>query len=307
MRRILSVLIFALLFSVPVLGQAEEKETSALKIKTPIKVDGFLNEQIWERAPEVGDFIQFEPERGKSASENTRVKILYDENFIYFGYLCYDLQPEKMAARMTKRDSDLENDDAVVVSLDTFHDRRNCYYFATNLLGTQLDGRITENGRTSESTWDGIWKSASQKTDFGWSAEIAVDLSCLKYEPGKNKKWGINFGRTIPRVLEMSFWAGPLESYKKVSQYGILMGLDLLKSEKRSQIIPHIISRIEKRKPSEIEGGLDVRYAFSQTISGNLTVNPDFATVEADQEQINLTRFELSLSEKRNFFLEGSE
>ena len=307
MKRILPVLIFALLFSVHAFGQAEKKVTSALKIITPVKVDGFLDEQIWERAPETGDFIQFEPERGKSASEKTRVKILYDENFIYFGYLCYDLQPEKMAARMTKRDSDLENDDAVVVFLDTFHDRRNCYYFATNLLGTQLDGRITENGRTSETTWDGIWKSASQKTDFGWSAEIAVDLSCLKYEPGKNKTWGINFGRLIPRVLEKSYWTGPLESSQKVSQYGIVKGLDLPRSEKKSQIIPHIISKIEEGKPSEMEAGLDVRYAFSQAVSGNLTVNPDFATVEADQEQINLTRFELSLSEKRNFFLEGSE
>ena len=307
MKKIFPVLIFALLFSVPVFGQVEAKETLALKIKAPIKVDGFLNEQIWESAPEISDFIQLEPERGVPASEKTIVKVLYDENFIYFGYLCYDLQPEKMAARMTKRDSKLENDDTVVVFLDTFYDRRNCYYFATNLLGTQVDGRITENGRTSETTWDGIWKSASKKTDFGWSAEIAVDLSCLKFEPGKSKTWGINFGRSIPRVLEMSFWTGPLESYQKVSQYGIVKGLDLPRSEKKSQIIPHIISKIEEERPLEMEGGLDVRYAFSQSVSGNLAVNPDFATVEADQEQINLTRFELSLSEKRNFFLEGSE
>ncbi|MCK4645001.1 MAG: carbohydrate binding family 9 domain-containing protein [Candidatus Aminicenantes bacterium] len=307
MKRILPVLIFSLLFSVPAFGQAEEKETSALKIKTPIKVDGFLNEQIWESAPETGDFIQFEPRRGEAASEKTVVKILYDENFIYFGFLCYEPKPEKIAARITKRDAGLHDDDAVGVFLDTFHDRRSCYFFITNLLGTQLDGRITENGRTRETTWDGIWKSAGKRTEFGWSAEIAVDLSCLKYEPGKNKTWGLNLGRPVPRVLEKSFWVGPLESPYKVSQYGILMGLDLPRSEKKSQIIPHIISKIEERKPSEIEGGLDVRYAFSQAVSGNLTVNPDFATVEADQEQINLTRFELSLSEKRNFFLEGSE
>lgn len=174
-------------------------------------------------------------------------------------------------------------------------------------MGTQLDGRITENGRTREKTWDGIWKSAGQKNEFGWTAEISIDLSCLKYETGNNKTWGINFGRPVPRILEKSYWAGPLESPKKVSQFGILRGLDLRKSRKKAQIIPHIISKAEERKKSNIAGGLDMRYAFSQTISGNLTINPDFATVEADQEQINLTRFELHLPEKRNFFLEGTE
>ena len=306
-KKFIFALIFFLISSFLAFSQEEIKETFALKIEESINVDGFLNEPIWEKAPETGDFIQFEPERGKPASLRTTVKILYDENFIYFGFLCYDPQPERIAAQITKRDAELINDDAVIVFLDTFHDRRNCYYFVTNLLGTQLDGRITENGRTTETTWDGIWKSAGQRNDFGWSAEIAIDLSCLKYEPGKNKAWGLNLGRPIPRVLERSYWAGPLESPHKVSQYGVLKGLDLRKSEKKAQIIPHIISKLEEGEKSELEGGLDARYAFSQKVSGHLTVNPDFATVEADQEQINLTRFELSLPEKRNFFLEGSE
>lgn len=307
LKKFIFVLIIFLISSFPVFSQEEIKETFALKIDESIKVDGFLNEPAWEKAPETADFIQFEPERGKSASLKTTVKILYDENFIYFGFFCYDFQPEKIAARITKRDAELHDDDAVAVFLDTFHDRRSCYFFVTNLLGTQLDGRITENGRTRETTWDGIWKSAGHKTDFGWSAEIAIDLGCLKYKPGKNKTWGLNLGRPIPRVLEKSFWVGPLESPQKVSQYGVLKGLDLRKSEKKAQVIPHIISKLEEGEKSVLEGGIDARYAFSQMVSGNLTINPDFATVEADQEQINLTRFELRLPEKRNFFLEGSE
>jgi hypothetical protein len=307
MKKILFVLIIILIPSLLVFGQEETKETFGLKIDESIKVDGFLDEPVWEKAPEITDFIQFEPERGKPASLKTSVKILYDEGFIYFGFLCYDPQPEKIAAQMTKRDADLQNDDAVIIGLDTFHDRRNSYYFITNLLGTQHDGRITDDGRTRETTWDGIWKSAGQNTDFGWSAEIAVDLSSLKYEPGKDKTWGLNLGRTIPRVLEISFWAGPLESTTRVSQFGVLRGLSLRRAEKRAQIIPHIISKLEEGEKLELEGGIDARYAFSQMVSGNLTVNPDFATIEADQEQINLTRFELSLAEKRNFFLEGSE
>ena len=307
MKKIPFALIILLISSLLVFGQEETKETLGLKIDESIKVDGFLNESVWEKAPEISDFIQFEPERGKPASLKTVVKILYDENFIYFGFLCYDPHPERITARMTKRDAELTADDAAIVFLDTFHDRRNCYFFVTNLLGTQLDGRIAENGLRRETTWDGIWKSAGQRTDYGWSAEIAVDLSSLKYEPGKNKRWGFNVGRTIPRVFEWSFWAGPLESSQKVSQYGVLNRLDLRKAEKKVQIIPHVISKLEEGEKSELEAGIDARYAFSQMVSGNLTVNPDFATVEADQEQINLTRFELSLAEKRNFFLEGSE
>jgi len=307
MKKLSLLLVLFSFSSILIFGQEQKKEATALKITESIKIDGILNEQAWAKTQELNNFIQFEPERGKPAAFKTIVKILYDYNFLYIGFLCYDPEPEKIAARITKRDEELKNDDAVIVFLDTFHDRRNCYFFMTNLLGTQLDGRITENGRTREKTWDGIWKSAAQKTHFGWSAEIAIDLSCIKYEPGKNRTWGLNIGRPVPRILEKSYWVGPLESPQKVAQYGVLKGLDLRKASKKMQIIPHIISKLEEGEKSELEGGLDARYAFSQMVSGHLTINPDFATVEADQEQINLTRFELFLPEKRNFFLEGSE
>jgi hypothetical protein len=288
-------------------GQWRLKQTSAKKITEPIVVDGVIDEAAWSDAPEVSDFIQFQPQRGELAQFRTVVKIAYDESFVYFGYLCYDSQPRSVAARLVKRDSDLRPDDSVYVFLDTFNDKQSSYFFATNLLGTQWDGRITDNGRSTDDTWDGVWKSAAQKADFGWSAEIAISMTSIKYEPGTNKTWGLSMGRTVPRVLEHSFWTGPVESAEKVSQFGELIGLELAAVIKRSQIIPHVILKVEEKEPTELEAGLDVRYAFSQLVSGNLTINPDFATVEADQEKINLTRFELSLPEKRNFFLEGSE
>ena len=307
MKKYILCLVYILLFSILVFGQGEKKVANALNINESIKIDGLLDEPVWNKAPEVSNFIQLEPERGKPASVKTIVKILYDDRYIYIGFFCYDLQPEKIAARLTKRDASLSEDDSVSVFLDTYNDKRSCYFFVTNLLGTQQDGRISENGLRLETTWDGVWKSRGKRTDFSWSAEIAVDLSCVKYEPGKNKTWGINFGRIVPRNLERSYWAGPLESSHKVSQFGELAGLDLKKTEKKLQVIPHLVSKIEEGEKPYVEGGVDLRYAFSQMISGNLTINPDFATIEADQEQINLTRFELSLSEKRNFFLEGSE
>lgn len=307
MKKIVAASFLVAFSSILFSGQADIKEATALKISESIRLDGLLIEPVWQKAAELTDFIQFEPERGKPATLKTVVKILYDQKYIYFGFSCFDPQPDRIAARQSKRDSDLRVDDSVAVCLDTFHDLRTCYYFMTNLLGTQFDGRITENGLTTDMTWDGIWKSAGAKTDFGWSAEIAIGFSSLKYEPGKDVTWGLSLGRVLPRNLESDFWTGPLESPYKVSQYGVLKGLDLEKAGDKTQIIPHLISKLEEGKAAEMEIGVDARYAFSQAVSGNLTVNPDFATVEADQEQINLTRFEISLPEKRNFFLEGSE
>ena len=298
-----------LFFIVPLflLSQWKSKEIYAVKVRTPIKIDGVIDETAWHKAEEADEFIQFQPERGQVSPFSTRVKILYDEKFIYFGFLCDDPEPGKIAARMTKRDSDVRSDDSVYVLIDTFHDRRSCYYVGVNLLGTQWDGRITENGRTFDSTWDGIWRAAAQKTEYGWSVEFAIDLSSIKYEPGTGKTWGLSLGRGIPRRLEFSFWTGPLESPYKVSQFGELKGFDLEKSKRKFQLIPHFISKLQEGEDIEVEGGADARWAISQMVSCNLTINPDFATVEADQEEINLTRFELSLPEKRNFFLEEAD
>ncbi len=307
MKKPLTLFVCVLLLCSLLSGQWRSKEVSGTKTDSPIIVDGDLEEPSWEKADQAGDFIQLQPEKGNPASERTVVKVLFDNRFIYFGFWCYDTEPEKIAARMTKRDTDIRADDSVYVLIDTFHDRRTCYYVSTNLLGTQWDGRITENGRTFDSTWDGIWKAAAQRTDFGWTAEFAIELSSIKYDPGEDKTWGLSLGRGIPRKLEYSFWTGPLESPYKVSLFGELKGLALKKAENKLQIIPHIIGKAEEKKETAAELGLDARYAFSQTVSGNMTINPDFATVEADQEVINLTRFETYLPEKRNFFLEGSE
>ena len=302
------LLLFCLLFIPLFSSQAEEaRVASALRTEEKITVDGYLDEPAWKKAQEITNFSQFQPERGKPAAFRTAVRVLYDHEYVYVGFLCSDAEPEKVVARVTKRDADLEEDDSVSIFLDTFHDGRNCYYFATNALGTQCDGRIVENGLTTDLTWDGVWKSAGQRTEFGWTAEVAISLESLKFKPGEERTWGFNVGRSVPRLLESSFWAGPLESPYRVSQFGTISGLSLREAKKKYQLIPHAIAKAEEGMATEVEVGLDARYAFSQAVSSNLTLNPDFATVEADQEQVNLTRFELNLPEKRNFFLEGSE
>lgn len=283
------------------------REAAALKIDEPVRIDGILDEGAWAKAPGLSDFVQFEPDRGAPATVRTVVRILYDDRAVYVGFENFDPEPDKIAARLSKRDSDLREDDSVVICLDTHADQRSCYYFFTNLLGAQFDGRITDNGLTTDTTWDGIWRSAARKTEAGWTAEMAIELSCLKYKPGLDKAWGLGLARIFPRRLESSFWQGLIDSPYRVSQFGLLAGLDLEKASKALQVVPHVVGRLEDWRDAGAEAGLDARYAFSQTVSGDLTLNPDFATVEADQEQINLTRFALSLPEKRNFFLEGSE
>jgi hypothetical protein len=296
-----------LLFCGLIYSQTEKYELAAIKINIPPVIDGILDEEVWQQAPAVSDFIQFEPDKGEPASLKTVAKILYDNKCIYIGFLCYDPEPEKIVSGMNKRDGLTVGHDVVTVSLDTFHDKRTAYYFRTNLQGVQDDGRVSDNGRVVDRIWDGNWKSAGARLEAGWSVEIAIPFRSLKYRPGKNQTWGIRMARYIPRRFEKSFWRFPQDdTFKRVSNYCTLTGLDLEASKQKGEIIPHIISRIQEDERDEIDVGLDASYAFSQFISGHLTLNPDFATVEADQEQVNLTRFELNLPEKRNFFLEGS-
>ena len=268
--------------------------------------DGLLSEPEWSRATPAGEFVQFEPARGEKASFATEVRVLLAPDRLYIGFICRDPEPERITAQLTKRDSDLFSDDCVGVGLDTFLDRRTAYFFFTNPLGTQEDGRLSDNGRTQDSTWDGEWRSAARRAEDGWTAEMEIPLAAIKFKPGRGIAWGFAVVRAIPRRLEKDTWPGPTEDIGRVSQFGTLVGLDLEAAAKRLELIPHVIGRLEEGKTG-VEAGADARWAISQDFSANLTVNPDFATIEADQEQVNLTRFELSLPEKRNFFLEGKE
>jgi hypothetical protein len=281
-------------------------KTFPKKVLDPPQIDGSLDDSAWSEAPILTNFIQFEPQKGNPASVRTEVRIVYDKTHIYFGFKCYDPEPDKIVLG-TRRDGLLMGTDSVTVTLDTFHDMRSAYYFRTNPLGVQHDGRVSDNGRVADTNWDGMWESAGIRIKEGWSAEVAIPLTTVKYRSGKKQTWGFQTSRYFPRNLEKSFWAGPLEDYRKMDGNGTLNDLDLPPSSRRLEIIPHVITRFEEGEKTHLDAGLDARYDFTPAISSHLTINPDFATVEADREQVNLTRFELNLPEKRNFFLEGNE
>ncbi|MEE9390776.1 MAG: DUF5916 domain-containing protein [Candidatus Aminicenantaceae bacterium] len=305
-KKIVLFLCFFFLWQGLICSQFEKFTVAAVRTEIPPVIDGILDDEVWKNAPSVSDFIQFEPDKGIPASVRTVAKILYDNDYIYVAFLCYDPEPEKIELE-ARRDRLMMGVDSVTVDLDTFNDDRTMYYFRTNPLGVQHDGRVTDNGLIADTNWDGIWKSAGARIEEGWSAEMAISFTAVKFQSGKNRTWGIQFSRYFPRRFEKNFWTGPFEEYKKVSVNGSLTGLDLEMTKKKIEIIPHIISRVQESEKTGFEAGLDASYAFSQSISGYLTINPDFSTVEADREQVNLTRFELHLPEKRNFFLEGND
>jgi len=281
---------------------------TAVRTATPPVIDGVIQPGEWAKAARVDNFIQLQPRRGAPATERTVAYILYDDLHIYVGVYAYDSEPGKITARLTRRDADMADDDSITIFLDTFHDRRNCYLFATNPLGTQTDGRIGEDGRVRDTTWDAEWSSASRITADGWSAEFAIPFRVLQFRPGKNRTWGFNIGRTRRANLEASFWAGPLEAAFRVSQYGELRGLDLtVKGAKRWELVPYLLGNYAQGRNTKGDAGLDFRYTFSPETRADVTVNPDFATVEADEEFVNLTRFEPQLREKRPFFLESND
>ena len=310
MRRAVALLSVALLASTAPLAAAQPSASTSFRLQAaslgaPPVIDGVVNDGEWQGAAMATDFIQFQPQRGTPASVRTVAFVARDARYIYVAFRCWDDQP--LTARLSQRDSDLNSDDSVVVVLDTAHDRQTGYYFFTNPLGTQADGRITDDGRQTDRTWDGPWQSAAARTDTGWSAEFRIPLSTLKYAAGADRVWGLNLGRERRRTLEFSSWAGPLDSVARVSQAGQWVGLELPAPARTHQIIPYGFARLQENAATEGQAGVDARYNITAQTAVYGTLNPDFATIEADVEQVNLTRFEVSLPEKRQFFLEGSE
>ncbi len=302
-------------------AKAFAQEIKAIKISEKIEIDGVLDESAWNNGDKISDFIQFEPVYGLPSPYKTIVKILYDDTNIYFCIECLDPDTEKISAKITTRDGkiksggltrgenalSLETDDAIGIMLDTFNDKNNGYFFLVNALGTQQDGKLADNGRTKDSSWDASWESAGSINADGWSTEIAVPFSSLKFNM-ESSEWGFNVGRSVPRNLEKSFWIANLTDKYRVSQFGKITGLDISTvSTKKYKFIPYAQSQFQKQNKSDGNIGLDVNYSLSSNLALDGTENPDFATVEGDVEQVNLTRFELSFPEKRPFFLEGAE
>ena len=298
-------------------GQATVR---AIRLSAPLKVDGVLDEEVYAREKPFGGLIQVAPRYGEPQTERSDVWILYDDRNIYLTCRCWDsAPPDQWIANELRRDTNgLRNNDHIGAMFDTFYDRRSGFGFYTNPLGARADYSVVDEGG-SNTDWNPVWTSKTGRFEGGWTVEMAIPLKSIRYRAGTNQVWGIQLRRSVRRKNEWAYLtpvpqslAGP-QALNRVSASGTLVGLDLPPSGLNLELKPYVISRLETdrvRTPAitnDFGGGIggDAKYSITPNLTADFTVNTDFAQVEIDEQQVNLTRFSLFFPEKRDFFLEG--
>ncbi len=301
-------------------GPAGRATVRAIHLSAPLKVDGVLDEAVYTREQPFGGLIQVAPDYGKPQTERSDIWITYDDANIYVTCRCWDsAPPDEWVVNELRRDTGgLRNNDHIGVMFDTFYDRRSGFAFYTNPLGARADYSVVDEGG-SNTDWNPVWTSKTGRFDGGWTVEMAIPFKSLRYHSGANQVWGIQIRRSIRRRNEWGYLtpvprslAGP-QALNRVSAGGTLVGLDLPDAGRNIELKPYTVARVTTdrvRTPplsndfgSEIGG--DMKYGITANLTADLTVNTDFAQVEVDEQQVNLTRFSLFFPEKRDFFLEG--
>ena len=296
-----------------------KRSITAVRTETPLKVDGLLNDPAWQKTLFLGQFTQREPEDGAPASEKTELGFLYDEKNLYIGVKCYDSEPDKIIAREMRRDAIVDDDDYFEMVLDTYHDHRNAYYFITNPHGVKREALMANEGRDYNPAWDGVWLCKAKISAEGWFLEIAIPWKTLRFAEEGSSEWGFNCARMIRRKNEHVYWQliprdfGRGAGIFRLSEAGSLHGIAEAKMGGNLELMPYFLGGMENDLNTNFatdrlsDIGLDAEVALTANLALDLTLNTDFAQVEADQEQVNLTRFSLYYPEKREFFLEGAE
>src|SRR5437773_7865349 len=294
------------------------RRVHTIRTADPIKIDGTLDEPSWSLAQPATDFLQEQPNEGAPASERTEVRVLFDDKNIYFGIRAFDSDVKHINARELVRDADFSNDDTVAILLDTYHDRRNGFRFIVNPLGTQQDALITDEGRDINITWNGAWVSAGRIDDKGFTVEIEIPLTTLRFKEGI-ESWGLNISRIIRRKNEENLWTSWQRSFglERVSQAGELSGVEEIRRRRLREIKPYASGEWREGVPLVGRGGLDAgvranagievaKVGITPSLTAEFTVNPDFGQAEVDDQIVNLSRFSVFFPEKRDFFLENS-
>jgi len=289
----------------------------AIRLSEPLRVDGRLDEVVYERERAVSDFIQTEPIEGGPATEKTELWIMFDRDHVYVAFRVFESQPERRVANVMQKDNGLLfQNDGVMFVLDPFYDRRNGVGFMLNAIGGRTDGQVTDEQWSRD--WNTIWDVRTQDFEGGWTAEVAIPFKSLRYRPGTTQVWGFNTRRVdrwknefshltpVPRQL-----AG--NGVYRMSQAATIVGIEAPPGAKNLDVKPYAISNLAtdraaaSARSNDLTAavGIDAKYAITQNLTADFTVNTDFAQVEADEQQVNLTRFSLFFPEKRDFFLEN--
>jgi hypothetical protein len=289
-----------------------DRKLVATKTSSPITLDGTLDEGAWENAPVAKGFLQSEPREGQPATFDTEVRTLYDDSALYFGVFARDDEPKSIIVSDLKKDFNTGASDAFLIVIDTFSDERNGFEFATNPAGAKWDAQMANEGREINANWDGIWDVRARIAPDGWYAEIRIPFLTLKFSDADPQHWGLNFERRLRRRNEESYWSPLPRIYniERVSMAGSIDGLRQVRSGRNLRVKPFFAgsSSTVGTRPSDgdFDLGLDVKYGLTTGLTLDGTINTDFSQVEADEQQVNLTRFNLLFPEKREFFLENS-
>ena len=307
-----------LLAAGPASAQEAHDETHDQVLDVPLVeelpvADGRLDEDVWALAAVAGGFTQTEPVDGAEPTYATEVLVAYTRDALLVGARMEDDDPAAIVAREYRRDADLESDDNFFVVLDTYHDHRSAVFFSTNAVGTRQDGLVQNEGAALNNEWDGVWSVGSRRTADGWITEMVIPFETLRFPRG-TPEFGVNFGRQVARTREISFWA-PISvdwgfnAMWRISAYGVMHGMENADPGGRVKLKPFGVAGITgegEERAGTGDLGLDAKVGLGSNLNLDVTLNTDFAQVEADEQQVNLTRFELFFPEQREFFLENA-
>ena len=321
--------------SLPV-AQVSLKTARAVSVEDGPIIDGdVLNDPIWIDVAPVSGFRQSAPNEGQPASERTEVRVLFTDDTVYFGVVCYDSDPAAIIVSDSRRDSALRDSDSFQLVLDTFGDQQNGFVFGTSPAGQEYDGQVINEGGGRGGfggggaggftrggaggfnlNWDGAWQVRAAVSDVGWSAEFAIPFRTIRYPARAEQSWGMNFERIIRRRNETAYWAPLPRQFNlyRVSMAGQLSGIrPPVGFTKNLQVTPYVIGELVTRDADPDRGvtqlgdfGADLKYSVTSGLTLDATYNTDFAQVEVDDQQVNLDRFNLFFPEKRPFFLENA-
>jgi hypothetical protein len=288
------------------------KQVSAVRTTETVVVDGHLDETVWRLAEPATDFVQQEPAEGRPATRQTEVRFAYNDEVLYIGAKLYDEEPERAITDELNRDFNERGGDMLGIVLDTFLDRHNSYGFLTNPGGAQREVQAFDNGEKNDPNWNGVWSVRTGLQDNCWTVEAAIPFRTLRFPDHSEQQWGLNVVRIVRRVNEVTMWAPvprPMAQYH-VGYAGVLTGLAGVRPGHNLRITPFTTAQAGRARSAapwrgDADGGFDLKWAVTPSFVLDGTYRTDFAQVEADEQQINLTRFSQLFPEKRQFFLEA--
>ena len=297
---------------------ADPRLVRATRVTVPPLLDGAVTDTQWQSASPILDFTQAEPVEGGRPTEQTSVRLLYDDHALYVGVICYDRDPSGIVPKLSRRDRTTEADRFSIL-IDSYFDRKSAFVFSANVSGVQSDGILSQGGSVYDLTWDAVWDVVTQVYLDGWSAEFKIPFNTLRFalDAQGETRWGVNFRRYIARKKEVDDWVMvPRTEAYEISRWGTLEGIQKIPSPLHLEFTPYVAGSVTVQSATEsaprssattTRAGLDMKYGLARNFTLDATVNPDFGQVEVDQAVLNLTVFETQYPEKRPFFIEGAQ